>query len=127
MPVYERGPKGDRGEQGLSAKEWKTYVIGAVLAALMATTGTVYALTTNRISKVENAVAAHVEMDTAVKVQLAVIQETIAQIKEASDKNDVKRDELAAKVDALSQSILRDSTRWNRIMDEFERQQREQK
>ena len=119
-----QGPKGDKGDQSLSAKEWKTYLIGGMVTVLLATTGTVYGLTASRITKVENTLTAKQEEDKVMAVQLAELKTSLDNLTDNLGKLSEDQQRLVSKVDAVMSSILNDSRRWNEQMDKFERDQR---
>ena len=109
-----------------ATSDWKTYALGLLFSAVAAMSGITYTSAMDRVEKVETAVAEHDKLDKNTAVQLAVLQTSIQELKNDVGSMSANQEHLVSKMDALVSNMLKDSQRWNSLIDQIERERSKQ-
>lgn len=98
----------------------KSWLLGALFAVFLATAGGVYTNVTDRLDKVEAQQAHAVETAQVVAVQIAVLQTTMTDVKDAVDRIESSQKVSDDKLTALLSSMNKNTARWSALMRDYE-------
>lgn len=100
-------------------KGWKTYALGVLFVITSATSGIAYNNAMTRIDSLEATRDAQVQVAQKTAVRLAVLQNSLEEVKISLTNVEKSQNKLSDKIDRLVTNALKDSQRWNMEMDHF--------